>query len=249
MEMINDLYKDGSLINKMYEGNMPINKAYKDGVVIYQGVNTPTPPQPTGYTAQYLTFEIIHGGWLRWKCDTNYPGKTISYSRNGGEWTNITATTGGTNVMFYNGDVIRFKGDNEYIGSRISWSIFDNSDITFNVYGNIMSIVDSQNFASITSTTQPYMFRNLFENCSGLLSAENLVLPQGALPEGCFHYMFYGCTSLSAITCLATDISATNCLTYWVRNVSSSGTFYKASGVTWPSGDDGIPDNWTIVDI
>ena len=47
---------------------------------------------------------------------------------------------------------------------------------------------------------------------------------------------------------LATDISATNCLDNWVRNVASTGTFVKAASMTsLPSGEDGIPLGWTVI--
>jgi hypothetical protein len=48
---------------------------------------------------------------------------------------------------------------------------------------------------------------------------------------------------------LATDISAYGCLSSWVSNVSSSGTFIKhPSMTTLPSGTSGIPEGWTIED-
>jgi hypothetical protein len=68
------------------------------------------------------------------------------------------------------------------------------------------------------------------------------------LAENCYNQMFFGCTGLNSITCLATDISAENCTYDWVEGVSSTGTFAKAAGVTWPTGVDGIPENWTVVD-
>jgi hypothetical protein len=47
---------------------------------------------------------------------------------------------------------------------------------------------------------------------------------------------------------LATDISATNCLSNWVYEVSSTGTFVKHVDMTsLPSGYSGIPDRWTVV--
>ena len=58
--------------------------------------------------------------------------------------------------------------------------------------------------------------------------------------------MFYYCNKLNYIKCLATDMSATDCTKDWVKNVASSGTFIKASGASWVSGDSGIPNNWTI---
>jgi hypothetical protein len=59
--------------------------------------------------------------------------------------------------------------------------------------------------------------------------------------------MFSGCTSLNYIKMLATDISASNCLTYWVYGISSTGTFVKNKNATWNvTGDNGVPNGWTI---
>jgi hypothetical protein len=47
---------------------------------------------------------------------------------------------------------------------------------------------------------------------------------------------------------LATDISASNCLTNWVSGVASTGTFVKHPDMTsLPSGVSGIPSGWTVV--
>ena len=52
-------------------------------------------------------------------------------------------------------------------------------------------------------------------------------LPATTLAEGCYGYMFYGCTNLNHIKCLATDISASNCVANWVDGVAETGTFVK----------------------
>lgn len=64
--------------------------------------------------------------------------------------------------------------------------------------------------------------------------------------------MFQGCSSLNNVTCLATNISASNCTTDWLSGVASSGTFIKASGMVvgeggWtPNSASGIPSGWTV---
>ena len=58
--------------------------------------------------------------------------------------------------------------------------------------------------------------------------------------------MFAGCTSLNSVTCMATDISADGCTTAWLDGVAPTGTFTKASGVTWYTGSSGIPSGWTV---
>ena len=90
-------------------------------------------------------------------------------------------------------------------------------------------------------------YNHMFYNCYALETAPTQ-LPATTLADGCYSYMFYGCSNLTSITCLATDLSATNCTTSWVYNCSSTGTFTKAKGVTWASGKSGIPSGWSIVE-
>ena len=71
-------------------------------------------------------------------------------------------------------------------------------------------------------------------------------LPVTTLARNCYEEMFYGCSSLNYIKMLATDISATNCLTNWVTDVASSGTFVKDASATLPTGENGIPNGWTV---
>ena len=91
-------------------------------------------------------------------------------------------------------------------------------------------------------------YRYMFEECTSLAAAP--VLPATTLAEGCYNGMFQRCTNLNHITCLATDISATDCAKMWVYGVSSSGTFVKhpnmndwAIGLTY-----GTPSGWVVVD-
>lgn len=195
MEMINDLYKDGSLINKMYEGNMPINKAYKDGVVIYQGVNTPTPPQPTGYTAQYLTFEIISDGTINCISET---GTTLSYSLDDGlTWTALESTAG-TSLNVSVGDKMMFKGTE---ASYYTSHRFSGSTAYFNAYGNVMSLLYGDNFATATTLSNGASFSGLFRE-SNIVNASNLILPATALTRYCYQEMFFGCSNLTTAPAL-----------------------------------------------
>ena len=90
-------------------------------------------------------------------------------------------------------------------------------------------------------------YANMFAGCSALTEAPEL--PATTLAPYCYANMFYGCTSLKEITCLATSITANYCLSLWVRNVPSGGTFYKDPSMTsWPTGPNGIPSGWTVVD-
>ena len=96
-----------------------------------------------------------------------------------------------------------------------------------------------------STTLAEYCYSGMFYDCTSLTSAHEL--PATTLVDYCYQNMFDGCTNLSSITMLATDISATCCLNYWVKDVASSGTFYKNSKATWEAtGISGIPEGWTV---
>ena len=92
-------------------------------------------------------------------------------------------------------------------------------------------------------------YQYMFSGCTSLTTAPEL--PAAILAEGCYEGMFSdNCTSLNYIKCLATNISASNCLTNWVDGVLSTGTFIKVASMNgWPSGKNGIPNGWTVEDV
>lgn len=90
-------------------------------------------------------------------------------------------------------------------------------------------------------------YSGMFYNCRALTTAPEL--PTTTLVRRCYQYMFWGCTSLNYIKCLATDISAEDCIGSWVNGVSQTGTFTKKAGVTYPSGVSGIPSGWTVIEV
>ena len=98
----------------------------------------------------------------------------------------------------------------------------------------------------LPATTLAYScYGYMFAECTSLTTAPEL--PATTLASHCYETMFCGCTSLNSITCLATDISATNCTNAWVSHVAASGTFVKASSMyDWETGGSGIPTNWTV---
>ena len=88
-------------------------------------------------------------------------------------------------------------------------------------------------------------YYNMFVACTNLTTAPDLLAQN--LVYHCYNYMFQVCYSLNSIKCLAmTGINESNCL-LWLSSTSATGTFTKKSGVTWPSGDSGIPTGWTVV--
>ena len=89
-------------------------------------------------------------------------------------------------------------------------------------------------------------YNGMFIGCTSLASAPEL--PATTLASDCYLHMFGDCSSLNYVKCLATDISASGCVSDWLKNVSSSGTFVKAASMSsWTTGNSGIPSGWTVV--
>ena len=89
-------------------------------------------------------------------------------------------------------------------------------------------------------------YRELLRQCSNLKTSP--VLPAKTLVQECYRQMF-SASGITTIVCLATNISATNCLSDWVSGLPSKGTFYKAPGVNYPRNNNGIPSGWTVVEV
>ena len=296
-----------------------------------------------------LTFNILSDGEIGWKIGSGTTERTIQYSKNGGEWIDITSTTGGTTIAVVAGDVLRFKGDTWPASGSSNYSQFT-STCTFAASGNPGSLKYGEvtygdepltsgcyismfkDCTSLTSapelpattlarncyyrmfygctgmtsapelpattlayqcyqsmfcyctslasapalpatTLAEYCYSGMFYGCTGMTSAPELPattletncyssmfqgctslttapeLPATTLTQYCYSGMFFGCSNLNYVRCLATDISASYALSNWLNSVSSTGTFYKTAGVTYPSGASGIPAGWTIVDV
>ena len=89
-------------------------------------------------------------------------------------------------------------------------------------------------------------YRSMFRGCTSLTIAPQL--PATTLTSKCYEYMFAGCTNLKEMTCLANNISASDCTSNWLSNVALDGTFTKSSSMnSWKRGADGIPTNWTVL--
>ncbi len=86
-------------------------------------------------------------------------------------------------------------------------------------------------------------YYEMFSDCTSMTTAP--VLPATMLVGYCYKKMFSGCSSLNSVTCLATNISATDCTSGWLGNISTNGTLITPNCSMWASGDDGIPAGWT----
>jgi hypothetical protein len=165
------------------------------------------------YSTDYLTFRITSDGTVAWKAlGTNYE-RLIQYSVNGGVWTSITSANTAATISVMNGDVVRFKGSNStYAGDKNNYSGFEGGTATFDIEGNIMSLVYGDNFAGNNTLTGTYNFCSIFKK-SNVVSAENLILPATTLTGHCYRAMFSYAESLTTPPALPATTLAANC--YW----------------------------------
>lgn len=154
---------------------------------------------------KYLTFIITSNG------NINVP-TGITYSINGAEWENT-----GTTITVNSGETIRFKGNN----STYNNNTFSGSTAGFEVEGNIMSLIDENNFATLTTLESIFTFNNLFNGCTGLASAENLILPATTLTRFCYRCMFQNCTSLTTAPKLPANTLVQSCYNYMFDGCTS----------------------------
>ena len=204
------------------------------------------------------------------------PKSGMKYTKNGGDKTAVTSdaisVAAGDILQFYGNGITGYGGTTDGASTKIEGGTAD-----FYAYGNIMSLLDEDGFATNTdfsTSTDTYTFAFLFYDNTHLYShpAKALELPATTLLEGCYYYMFYGCThltkapvlpaatlvkycyanmfrgcsSLNYVKCLTTDPgSGMNYTTDWLSGVSESGTFVKKSGTTWESG---IPSGWNVIE-
>lgn len=164
-------------------------------------------------------------------------------------------------------------GDN-FIGQT---SVGEKSFAFAEMFSGCTTLTSIDNLKLVATTLSDHCYYCMFMNCTSLTSVPSNLLPATTLADWCYSSMFYGCsslatapdlsattledycynqifkdcTSLNYIKCLATDISATYCLGYWVYNVSSSGTFVRASNANWPCESvrsvNTVPSGWDIV--
>ena len=115
-----------------------------------------------------------------------------------------------------------------------------------NMFSGCTNLTDTPELPATTLTANCYEY--MFKGCTSLVTAPEL--PATILTDYCYRCMFDDCSNLNYIKMLATDISATDCLTDWVAGVSITGTFVKnAAMTTLPTGTSGIPNRgWTVQD-
>lgn len=123
-------------------------------------------------------------------------------------------------------------------------TVFNNGYVYNNMFYGCTSLATAPALPATTLTRSCYS--SMFNGCTSLV--ESPVLSAASTVQEAYQNMFNGCTQLTRITMLATRIY-NGSLNGWVTDVAANGTFVKnANMTTLPSGVNGIPDGWTVID-
>ena len=170
-----------------------------------------------------LTIEAITDGTIKVYIDGTL-STGMKYSVNGGTKTLITTTTdieglkAGDKVQFYgNGTQTQAYGNGPVV------SILGSGDgFKTNVYGNIMSLLDEEGFATKTDLPDAqWVFYGLFNGNTTLNDASELLLPATQLAKSCYEGMFVGCTNLIKAPALPATQLAANCYSAMFKGCSA----------------------------
>ena len=168
------------------------------------------------YSHKYLTLDIISGGTIVWKYVGSNQGNAryVEYKINDGPWTGIVLPESET-INVNSGDKIMFKGNNTTYGDypTLQYQTFSGSTATFDVYGNIMSLVYGDSFYGKTALSDDWNFPCLFKRTK-VINAENLILPTSNTQDGCYYGMFDSCHQLVSIPELPASALSSSCYAY-----------------------------------
>lgn len=93
-----------------------------------------------------------------------------------------------------------------------------------------------------------YCYYGMFNGCSSLVKAPDL--PATTLPtQNAYSLMFFGCSSLNYLKCMAIDgVGGVNTQN-WFNGVPTGGTFVKNANAIWTEtfGTSCVPTGWTVI--
>lgn len=228
-------------------------------VITYNNKNW-TLPEPVDY---WFRFEAIEDSLIGFYILSEK--SHFEYSLNNKRtWITCSAST---EILLNAGKTVHFRGK---LSGNLSSSDYTQFVITglVSCKGNIMYLYNYEQ-PNLKTISYEYAFYGLFNNCESLTTAPELPattlspscyrtmfryctnlttapeLPAVIVPNYGYRTMFNNCSKLNKIICYANSLG-NNALTDWVNSVSSTGNFYKLGTANFPSGNNGIPSNWTV---
>lgn len=187
------------------------NKVTVGGVTVAEwNTGTPLPEGVAEELTPYVTMTANSKQTFKMTCEGNYtlPEALECSVNNGRTWQKVEANQG----VDFGGDLgsLLLRGicpngtATDY--KNYSTITFSNENVKVDCSGDIRTLIDYTAYEN--AATGNCSFRSLFQNCTALKSAKELLLAT-ALKQSCYQQMFGGCTSLEQAPVLpATELKA-----------------------------------------
>ena len=180
-------------------------KVYLGDVLLY--------PQSQPQVKDYFRFIAREDGTFK------LSGNSISYSLDSGTtWSSLASDTYSPTVA--SGSSIMFKATNPTVNNGIGRFVTTG---TFDVEGNIMSLIYGDDFETATTISNVGQFRSLFDNNTsycGVVNASGLTLPATTVPQDAYRSMFHKCATLVTAPELPATTLGESCYKYMFRECS-----------------------------
>lgn len=160
-----------------------------------------------------LTIEAITDGSIV----VDNPQAGMKYKKNNDQKTEMAVTT---TINLKKGEKVQFYGNGTTIKKYLG-TVFLGGTAFVKVYGNIMSLVDEEGYATATGLSGEYVLSSLFYKNDKLTDASGLLLPATNLAVMCYVALFADCTSLTTAPALPATTLATGCYGYMFRGCTS----------------------------
>lgn len=183
------------------------------------------------YSKDYLTFKMLQDARIGFVDEeggtiSHFDTSPIKYRINNGEWIDYSV------IDAHKGDIVQFKTNVDYLFQEYAGLGFacnsSHEGPTVDISGNIMSLVDAENFASmkafpeITGHSEPNLwgFYNMF-TFAYPRSAKNLILPALNMNGASYVAMFSGCSNLIEAPTLPATTLTNECYSEMFANCTN----------------------------
>ena len=173
-----------------------------------------------------LCFESVDGGSVTFE---NPVGLTIEYSTDNIFWTassdaNLTIPVAEGGCVYFRGNNASYFDFDALMASMTMVYCHFTLEGHFYIYGNIMSLIQKEDFEYATELTGVGNFVSMFKDNEGLMNhpTKNLELPATTLTMGCYANLFDGCSGLTRAFALPATVLQQSCYD----------SMYRSTGVT-----------------
>ena len=167
-------------------------------------------PEPSyiKYSKEYFTIENTGSEDLTFQLMKSTKAQTVSYmDSESSDWVDTSKV-----ITVAPQSELKLKGTIAPVFSYGIGTFRVSGNTTYNVKGNVMSLLYGDDFSDKTDLTgKDNAFNVLFRRNTKLVDSSNLILPATTLASKCYQYMFQDCTSLVSAPELPATTLANSC--------------------------------------